>query len=166
MDRHNLRLVIITIGMGLFIGLQRIIPHPPNFTPVLASAIVIPYLLGDRWYAWAVPMLAMLVGDVYWGFHSYMLYTYGALAFAVVLSLTTHKLWLAGVGGCLGFFIITNFGVWLSGYYGYTLSGLLTCYWMAIPFFQNTLLSTTMYGGIFYATYVLLAKISPPFKTS
>mgnify|MGYP007000161115 len=46
------------------------------------------------------------------------------------------------------FFVITNFGVWLLGSYGYTFSGLITCYVLAIPFFTNTAISTIIYAFI------------------
>ena len=42
------------------------------------------------------------------------------------------------LGACL-FFILTNFGVWLLGGYGYTLNGLVASYTMAIPFFVSSI---------------------------
>ena len=52
--------------------------------------------------------------------------------------------------GALTFFIISNFGVWISGtYYDISAQGLLNCYIMAIPFFTNTLLSTMLFAVIF-----------------
>ena len=44
------------------------------------------------------------------------------------------------------FFILTNLGVYLSGYYGYTFESLIECYTLAIPFYTNTLLSTLMFS--------------------
>ena len=46
------------------------------------------------------------------------------------------------------FFLITNFGVWTSGMYGYTFQGLLNCFVLAIPFFTFTLISTLIYSVI------------------
>ena len=54
------------------------------------------------------------------------------------------------------FFIITNFGVWLSGSYGYSIDGLILCYWLAIPFFNNTILSTIFYSIIIEIVYKFL----------
>ena len=45
------------------------------------------------------------------------------------------------LSGALVFFIITNFGVWLSGTYGLTIEGLINCYVLAIPFFGYTAIS-------------------------
>ena len=53
---------------------------------------------------------------------------------------------LGVISGALIFFILSNFGVWLSGGYGYNLAGLSECYFLAIPFFSNTLLSTIFYA--------------------
>ena len=50
--------------------------------------------------------------------------------------------------GALIFFILTNFGVWSMGSYGYSLKGLITCYTLALPFFGNTLVSTLIFAFI------------------
>ena len=44
------------------------------------------------------------------------------------------------------FFIITNFGVWSLGSYGYTIEGLLACYTLALPFFGHSLISTLVFA--------------------
>ena len=44
------------------------------------------------------------------------------------------------------FFLITNFGVWSTGLYGYTFDGFLTCYILAIPFFTYSLISTSLFS--------------------
>ena len=48
----------------LVLGISRIIPHPPNFTPILASAIMAPMLIKDKYYGLAIPILAMFIGDI------------------------------------------------------------------------------------------------------
>ena len=50
--------------------------------------------------------------------------------------------------GALIFFVITNFGVWILGSYGYTLSGLVNCYILAIPFFTYSIISTLLFSSI------------------
>ena len=47
------------------------------------------------------------------------------------------------------FFLITNFGVWSIGLYGYSFEGLIVCYTLAIPFFGQTIVSTLIYAFIF-----------------
>jgi len=56
------------------------------------------------------------------------------------------------------FFLITNFGVWISGWYPYTLKGLSDCFIMGIPFFRATLLSTVVYTAVMFGVYELIAK--------
>jgi len=51
------------------------------------------------------------------------------------------------LGACL-FFIVTNFGVWSLGSYGYSLNGFIACYTLALPFFAYSLISTFIFSGI------------------
>lgn len=166
MDRYNLRLVIAIGALSVFLGLQRIIPHPPNFTPIIASAVFLPWMFGWRPVAVLPPLFALLIGDLYWGFHSYMLYTYGSLLLIAVASLYIANIWWSALTGSVLFFAITNFGVWLSGYYGYTLAGLIACYTMAIPFYTNTLISTVVYTAFFVFIYRTVAGFTPVRQTS
>ena len=111
---------------------SRFLPHPPNFTPVIAIFMLSGGLS-------LVPLLiTYLLTDAVLGFHSYMLWVYASL-FAV------SYLQKGPIVSSMVFFIITNFAVWTSGYYGFNLQGLLMCYTMAIPFFINTLLSTMLF---------------------
>ena len=54
------------------------------------------------------------------------------------------------LGACL-FFLITNFGVWSLGSYGYTINGLILSYTLALPFFGYTLISTLIFSAIIEA---------------
>ena len=47
--------------------------------------------------------------------------------------------------GAVIFFVLTNFGVWLNGFYGYTIDGLINCYILAIPFFSYSIISTLFF---------------------
>jgi hypothetical protein len=160
-----MKIILSFLYISGILALGRLIPHPPNFTPILAAAIFAPYIVNDRWIAIAVPLMAMFIGDVFIGFHSYMLWVYGAIAMATVISrwamqfgkylpLATMTL----VSSVL-FFVITNFAVWIMwDYYPNTLEGLIMCYTMAIPFFQNTVLSTIVYTAAMASLTVALAQ--------
>ena len=116
----------------LAIVVSRFLPHPPNFTPVIAIFMLSGGLS-------LVPLLiTYLLTDAVLGFHSYMIWVYASL-FAV------SYLQKGPIISSILFFVITNFAVWTSGYYGFDLQGLLMCYTMAIPFFVNTLLSTLLF---------------------
>ena len=116
----------------LAIVVSRFLPHPPNFTPVIAIFMLSGGLS-------LVPLLiTYLLTDAVLGFHSDMIWVYASL-FAV------SYLQKGPIISSILFFVITNFAVWTSGYYGFDLQGLLMCYTMAIPFFVNTLLSTLLF---------------------
>ena len=142
----------------VFLVASRVVPHPPNFTPVLAVAIFAPYFFRELAIAVSVPLVAMVLSDLIIGMHSYMLWVYGVVAASTLISYilryTGSHLFRVGalaLGSCLIFFLVTNFGVWLgSGFYPKTTEGLIVCYLAALPFFGNTLVSTVAFSGLFY----------------
>ena len=142
----------LAISLSIFFALaaSRFIPHPPNFTSLLALSFYVPALLGIRYLP--VLILCFVLTDLFIGFHSVAFFTWGSV---IVISLMSkffinsiiNRISGALLGACV-FYIITNFGVWSLGSYGYTLSGLISCYTMAIPFFAYSLISTFMFSGI------------------
>ena len=140
----------IKISLGIFIALaaSRLIPHPPNFTSLMALSFYIPAILGIRFIPALI--LSFLITDLIIGYHGVMFFTWGSVIVIGLMSKfflrrMTNRLLGALMGACL-FYIITNFGVWSLGSYGYTLDGLITCYVVAIPFFGNTLVSTIFFS--------------------
>ena len=147
------------VSLGIFVALaaSRFIPHPPNFTSLLALSFYIPALIGIRY----LPALIMsfVITDFVIGFHGTTLFTWGSiivigLGSKFFISSIFNRISGALLGACL-FFIITNFGVWSLGFYGYTLQGLLMCYTLAIPFFAYTMISTFMFSAIIEGIYKL-----------
>jgi len=140
----------IKISIGIFIALaaSRFIPHPPNFTSLLALSFYIPAILGVRF----IPALVVsfIITDLVIGFHSVALFTWGSIVLIGLFSnfsLLSVKSRISGsLIAALLFFVITNFGVWSLGSYGYSINGLITCYTLAIPFFGNTLVSTLIFS--------------------
>ena len=148
--------ILWILGFTCLLGLSRIIPHPPNFTPILAVAVFVPLIMKNNLIAIPVTLGAMLIGDLYWGFHSYMFWTYGAILLAT--QLRYRNVFGNALLASTIFFLITNFSVWLSGYYGLTLTGLWACYVAAIPFFGNTLMGTLFYTGVFWLIRLIVSK--------
>jgi hypothetical protein len=66
----------------------------------------------------------------------------------------------AALASAISFYVISNFGVWASGYVGYpkTFAGLVACYVAAIPFFEKGLASDLMFSAVFFSIPVLIAK--------
>jgi hypothetical protein len=165
MGRSNIHMVEKILWVLFFtalLGFSRIMPHPSNFTPILAVAVFIPYIMRNNLTAIPITLGAMLIGDLYWGFHSYMIWTYGAVVLATQLRF--KNVFVSGLTASIIFFIVTNFSVWLSGYYGLTLAGLWACYVAAIPFFTNTLLGTLFYTGVFWVIYQVAKRVNMPWK--
>ena len=146
-----MRYIKISFGIFIVLAITRFIPHPPNFTSLIALSFYAPALFGVRFIPAVV--LSFVLTDLYFGFHATTLFTWGSVIlvglYSKYLSSSLVKR-LSGsfLGACL-FFIITNFGVWLLGGYGYTFSGLLSSYTMAIPFFVSTILSTLVFSFLF-----------------
>jgi hypothetical protein len=139
--------------MTLVAALSRLIPHPPNFTPIGALALFGGACYADRRAAFAVPLAALFLGDLVLGFHALMPAVYGSFALMVVLGfwLRRHRsllpITVATLAGSILFFVITNFAVWAIGDgYPKTWEGLALCYVAAIPYFQNTLLGDATYA--------------------
>ena len=140
----------ISIGIFLALAASRFIPHPPNFTSLLALSFYIPAILGLRF----IPALiaSFFITDLIIGFHGVTLFTWGSV---IVIGLSakfflTSKLTriMGALTGATIFFVITNFGVWSLGSYGYTVEGLMLSYVVALPFFGNTLISTIIFSAI------------------
>tara|TARA_B100000780_G_C20871499_1_gene346588 strand:- start:97 stop:582 length:486 start_codon:yes stop_codon:yes gene_type:complete len=134
----------VSIGIFITLSVSRFIPHPPNFTSLLALSFYIPALFGVRYLP--ALLVSFILTDLVIGFHGVTLFTWGSvivIGFMSKFFVTNMKTRISGslFGACL-FFIITNFGVWSLGSYGYTAAGLLTSYTLAIPFFAYSVIST------------------------
>ena len=139
---------------------SRFIPHPPNFTSLLALSFYVPALLGIRY----IPALiiSFLITDLFIGLHGITLFTWGSVILIGLLSKNFSKNFLSRISGSLIgaciFFIVTNFGVWSLGSYGYTANSLILCYTLAIPFFAYSLISTFIFSSIIEVFYKIQNK--------
>jgi hypothetical protein len=154
---------LVAVILILFAAFSRLIPHPANFTPIAAIALFSGAYLGKKYFL-VIPVAAMLIGDIFLGFHPMMIWVYGSFIVIALIGLwlKSHK----NVGYILGttlvssiiFFIITNFGVWVAGFYEYSLRGLIECYTMAIPFFRNSIAGDLIYVTAMFGIYELVKK--------
>ncbi len=147
----------IAISLGIFLSLaaSRFIPHPPNFTSLIALSFYVPVFLGLRF----IPalLISFAITDLVIGYHSGTHWTWGSVLLIGLISVYfTNNFLLRMSGALVGaliFFIVTNFGVWAGGMYGYTLAGFITCYVLAIPFFTYSLISTLIFSSIIEILY-------------
>ena len=156
---------IFPISLILILAFARLIPHPPNFTPIIAVAIVSGYFFKNINLSLLTLVVAMLISDLFIGFYENVIFVYASL---LLITFVFHKiskkinfknLFIYSFAGSIVFFVISNLGVWALGSpgvydvaYDKNLSGLIECYILAIPFFGNTFLSTLIfaYPAIFF----------------
>ena len=162
-----------------FAALTRLLPHPANFTAVGAIALFGGTYFNNKRTAFLIPMAAMLLSDMFieifylagiWnikGFHDTLIYVYAAFALTVSVgfwvkqNVSFFRVIAGGLIATTLFFLITNFAVWLSGYYGFTKEGLITCYIAAIPFHRNTLIGDFVYIAILFGSFEYLKNAAP-----
>ena len=163
----EIRLTTI-IGMIVFAALTRLLPHPPNATAVGAIALFAGAQLADRRLAFLVPLVALFLTDLVLGLHQGMAFVYACVAAMVLVGqrlgdrASVVKLAGASMAGSVLFFVVTNFGVFLfDGLYDKSLAGLVECYVMAIPFFQNGLLGDLFFTGALFGGFELLRRAVP-----
>ena len=145
----------VCIGIFIAICVSRFIPHPPNFTSLIALSFYVPALLGRK-YIPAI-ILSFAFTDIIIGYHTGTHWTWGSVLIIGLMSQYFGKnlSWrLSGaLVGAIIFFVITNFGVWSTGMYGYTVQGFISCYILAIPFFTYSLISTILFSFIIETGY-------------
>ena len=160
---YILKKEIFPISLILILAFARLIPHPWNFTPVIAVAILSGYFFKNIYLSFSILLISMLIADVFLGFYENMIFVYISLLliafvfFKISKKINFKNLFIYSFAGSLIFFVISNFGVWILGSpgvdnlpYDKNLNGLIECYFFAIPFFGNTFFSTLIFS---YACY-------------
>ena len=166
MNFNNYKEISLVV-LILILAFSRLIPHPPNFTPLLGMAVFAGAMFDRKVLAFIVPLAAMVLSDLFIGFHSGMTIIYLAIAvnvclgFLLLSKFNYIKSFFVLISGSFAFYIITNFAVWAgSTSYDQNINGLISCYIMALPFLQNTLLSTILYGMSAFLLFIQFEKIS------
>lgn len=146
-NRLKYSLVALLIVMG---ALARLLPHPANFTPVTAMA-----LLGGAWFggaaAYLLPLGILVLSDAFLGFHPTVPFVYAGFLLCARLgrgleSAPAGRLGLSAAAGSVLFYALTNFGVWATtALYAKDAPGLAQCYVAALPFFRNALAGDLVY---------------------
>ena len=100
----------ISIGIFLALATSRFVPHPPNFTSLLALSFYVPAVLGIRFLPALI--ISFFITDLIIGFHGVTLFTWGSV---ILIGFTskffktniTRRFSGALIGACI-FYIITN----------------------------------------------------------
>jgi hypothetical protein len=162
--------IACTLGMLFAIVWFRLLPHEANLSPVLAIALFAGAWFSNRLLGGLLAVAAVALSDLYLGFHSTIPYVYGSIVLCSFVgsafkrkSESLVELGLASLVAASIFFLITNFGVWLStAYYPKTWSGLLECYSMAVPFFRSSLIGTFVGSVVLFAGERMIRQITIP----
>ncbi len=111
----------------------------------------------------------MILSDLFIGFDGIAsrLTVYGSFVLITLIGMwlknpkTFGNVVLASICASVLFFIITNFGVWLTGtLYTKDLTGLVACYTAAVPFFRNTIAGDLFYTGVFFGGFELVRALA------
>ncbi|MEQ8614750.1 MAG: DUF6580 family putative transport protein [Gammaproteobacteria bacterium] len=163
----NKQTILIAAALVLFAVLSRFVPHPVNFTPIAALGLFAGAFMSYRRY-WLLPLLALLLSDLFLGFYHWvsMLFVYLGFAGAAVIGrlVLSSKQSPLRIGGAAFastnvFFILSNFGTWLSGtLYPLTFEGLAACYVAAIPFYPNSIAGDLFYSFLLFGLFALLQQ--------
>ena len=138
----------ISVGIFLALAASRFVPHPPNFTSLIALSFYVPVFFGRKFIP--AVLVSFLITDLFIGFHNITFFTWGSVLVIGLFSKIFFKTLILRISGALVgalvFFILTNLGVWLLGSYGYSFNGFLMCYILALPFFGYSLISTIIFS--------------------
>lgn len=159
--------LVLMVSVAAF---SRLIPHPWNFTAVGAMALFGGAYFPSKKQSLFIPIAALIVSDLILGFHSTMLFVYGAFMLTVLVGWalrderTALKIGTLSLVTSALFFLISNFGVWVTqAMYPMTSAGLVQCYVAAIPFLENQVLGDLFFSAILFGAFETLKKVSPVF---
>jgi len=156
-------------GLIIVALLTRIAPHYPNFTAMGALAFYGALSTRHLGMSLAAMVGTLMVSDL---IINNLIYPTGSFTLMYAGSLFTYagfaaysflgryagqgaKSALALVAGSLAFFLISNFGVWVTAQslYPSQATGLLATYVAAIPFYAPELISTAAFSALAYGAH-------------
>ena len=145
----------ICLGIFLALAVSRFVPHPPNFTSLIALSFYVPVIFESQFIPAII--LSFAITDLVIGYHYGTFFTWGSVLLIGLISNYFRKSLIKRLSGALVgaiiFFIVTNFGVWISGMYEYSFNGIISCYVAAIPFFAYSAISTILFSFLIEISY-------------
>lgn len=160
------KLALGLIGLG---AASRLMHLPPNIAAVTGVTLLAGFALRNIWLALLVPIAAMALADLFLGLYPGLIATYIGMAAGVFIArallptLTAPRLIATTLLASFTFFVLSNFGTWAEGWYGYTWDGLVACYIAAIPFWQNSLIADFISTALAFGLFLLGQRV---FSTS
>lgn len=175
---------LLTIGAML----TRILPHPPNVTPMTAICIFSGMALGFRLLTFLLPLFVLYASDflinntigrawitdtseiIWWT--DFMNWTYGSYILIILISAfvlkkaTSRSIIVTAFGSGLLFFLLTNFSSWVGySFYPKSFSGLLLCYEAGLPFLRFSIIGDIVFALILFWSYKAITRPRVAFPT-
>lgn len=168
----------VVLSIIVVAAVLRLLPHWPNFTPIAAMALFSGTYLEKKHLAFAIPIAAMFVSDLFIGLHANIPAVYIGFVITVLIGIFIRRrvnvgtILLASLSSSVIFFLITNFSSWLaSPFYPQTFTGLMEAYIAGlaffrdhahgISFFMNEILGTVFFSATFYGIFYLAGMRFP-----
>lgn len=181
----NLRFGVL-VSFIVVAAFSRIIPHMANFSPLGVMGLFGAAHFQKKWQAFAIPILATWVSDLfinnviygqyyprfvwfyggfYWQYGSYLLIT--LVGILILKKVTATRIVVGAVAASAIFFLVSNFGCWIgNAVYPQTPGGLLSCYAAGLPFLKGTLLGDLFYTGVLFGGFAWAQKQWPVLKAA
>src|SRR5437868_2590139 len=176
MKNQNTSSLLIAIFMILAAAISRLVLYPNNFSPIIGMALFSGAVIKDKKLAFAMPLLAMFLSDLFFeffkvdrGFYGWtQVCNYGIYALITWLGFYLKKVNVITVAAfsitsSVGFYFLSNtFSYFqdLSTYHNYAryLSGYYDCMYAGLPFLQKGLPTDLVFSAILFGGYVLMEK--------
>ena len=160
---------LLWIGMVVVGASARLLPHPWNFTPMMAIGLFAGSHARKLSTGVLATLFALALSDAVLGFYPGFWYVYGAALIPVLLGRLIRNrsgalvIAAAVFVSSFSFFLITNFVAWATdGLYPLTIGGLSECYVAGIPFYRNQVLGDAVYTVAIFGGYAILNRLCQP----
>lgn len=163
--KQLLKNIALTIAVVSVAVIWRIVNNrfmiAPNLELVTSMAVLVAISVNYR-FAIITALGSMMISDLIIGNTSIFVFTWSSFILIAISAGLLKKLnqkpikqvvtsFGFAIASSFMFFVITNFGVWLEGWYTMDMAGLLKCFTLAIPFYRtmligNIILAPTIVG--------------------
>ncbi|MFN2329611.1 MAG: DUF6580 family putative transport protein [Chromatocurvus sp.] len=139
------------------------LPHPFGVSTIGATALYAG-AYGNRGTAWLVPLAPLALVALFTSAYptTVMLCVFAGFALATAIGRrclsrrrSPARFTVAVIAAAVIFYLVSNLGVWLAGYYPATPAGLLACYIAGLPFLGLSLIADTVYSALLFGLHAL-----------
>lgn len=148
----------LIIALGTIIHL---LPHPFGVSSIGATALYAG-AYGRGRTSWLIPLIPLSLGLFITGLYepTVMIFVFAGYALSTLAGYWflrgNRNLKLFGVAvvtGALIFYLVSNFSIWLVGFYPMTVAGLVECYVAGLPYLGQAALADAAYCFVFFGLH-------------